>query len=93
MHSEIVQDGINALGLGRDLALDPIEEVDPVGSGATIIGMSQSRAIGRLEGAKVVAPARASIVDLLPGPLGWLCLAAEEPLPREGLGSFGSHLV
>jgi len=48
MGAEIVNHGINPLDGGIDPGLDIAEEVNPVGRGATIVGVRQGRAAGRL---------------------------------------------
>ena len=68
--AEVVGHGIDPLDRGIDPGFDLAQEVDPVGRGAAIIGVSKGRAAGRLEGPENLAAAPPAVVDLLFGTFG-----------------------
>jgi hypothetical protein len=69
--AEVVSHRLDPLDRGIDPSLDLAEEVDPVGCGAAVVGMSESRAAGRLERPEDIAATASAIVDLLFGPFGF----------------------
>jgi hypothetical protein len=71
---EVIHYGIDPLGGRVDLGLDPAQKINPIGSGAALVGCDQGRSRGRLEGAEHIAgDTPPAIVDLLGGPFCLSC--------------------
>src|SRR5215212_8770346 len=91
---EVVEDCIDALARRIDPGLDRAQEIDPVGRRAALVGLSESLAAGRLEGAENIAGnTAAAVIDLLPGPFGLGTRRPDELPAWMALGLLRSHLV
>ena len=91
---EVVDHGVDPLGIGRDPALDLLEEVDPVRGGPAFVGCGEGGACGRLQGAEDVACDIApAVVDLLSGPLRSRSGRLDQALPGIALARLWPHLV
>src|SRR6185312_82865 len=66
---EIVYHRVDPFDPGVDPALDRAEEIDPVRSGAALVGFRKCLPRSRSEGAEDIALAASAVVDLLLGPL------------------------
>jgi hypothetical protein len=65
MDVQVVEDRVDSLRLGRDPDLDLLQEVDPVGDRAPVVGLGEGVAGGRPEGAEDASLAAPAVVDLL----------------------------
>src|SRR5918997_3887531 len=93
MAAQGVGNGVNALDLLRQPALDLLQEGHPVGGAAARVGPGESSARRGTEGAEDVALAAPAVVDLLPGPArGWR-LWPHQVSAQVALGADGAHLV
>ena len=91
---EVVDDCIDTLARRIDPGLDRAQEIDPVGRRAALIGLGESLAAGRLEGAENIAGnTAAAVIDLLPGPFGLGTRRPDELPAGMALGLLRSHLV
>src|SRR3954469_17356280 len=91
---EVVDHGVDPLGIGHDPALDLLEEVEPVRGGPALVGCGEGGACGRLQGAEYVACDIApAVVDLLSGPLRLWPGRLDQALPGIALARLRPHLV
>ena len=91
---EVVDHGVDPLGIGHDPALDLLEEVDPVRGGPALVGRGEGGACGWLQRAEHVARDIApAVVDLLSGPLGLRPGRLDQTLPGIALAGLWSRLV
>jgi hypothetical protein len=70
MRAQVIHDGVHSLRRARDPALNVVEEVDPMRTAASRIGMREGLAGGRTKRAKDIAFGAAAIIDLLSGSAG-----------------------
>ena len=66
MDVEIVQNGIDCLCFLRDPSVDALQELDPIGHGASRIGLREGLARGGSKGPKDIALASPTRINLLP---------------------------
>src|SRR5260370_21778558 len=90
---EIVQNGVHALDLRRELVLHVLQEIDPMGNGAARIVLGEGLSRSWLKRPEDIALATSAVVDLLPGPLRGARGRAEPAPASKRLGRFGPHLV
>src|SRR4051812_30391328 len=93
MAAEIVGDGVDPLGLGRQPALHRFQEGHPVPGAAARVGSGESGAGGGAEGTEDVALATSAIVDLLSGPARGRRLRPHQVSAWVTLGAERAHLV
>jgi hypothetical protein len=91
---EVVEHGVDPLGLRPDPGLDLAQEVDPVRGCAALVGRGEGRPRGRLSGAEHVARDIApAVVDRLSGPLGLRPGRLDQALPGIALAGLRPHFV
>src|SRR4051794_29558663 len=91
---EGIDDCIDRLARRIDPGLDRAQEIDQVGRRAALMGLGESLAAGRLEGAENRAGnTAAAVIDLLPGPFGLGTRRPDELPAWMALGLPRTHLV
>lgn len=89
MRTQVIHDRGHSLGRARDPDLNVVEEVDPMRTAPSWIGMGEGFAGLGTECPEDVALGAATIIDLLPGPLGWSRLALHQCPTRVALALTG----
>src|SRR5215470_19235981 len=98
MDVEIVQNGIDGLCFLRDPSVDALQELDPIGNGASRIRLREGLARRGSKGPKDIALASPTIINLLPsafcggrwlGDRGW----SYQCLARKALRRLRPHLI
>src|SRR5918998_2031757 len=93
MGAQVIHDRVHPLSRARDPGLNVVKEVDPMGAAPTRIGMREGlsrRGTKRTEDVAFGAP---TIIDLLPGALGWSRAGRHQRPARVALGAHWPHLV
>jgi hypothetical protein len=80
--TQLIHDRVHPPGRARDPALNVVEEVDPIRTAPSWIGMRKGFARRRTKRAKDIAFGAAAIVDLLSGALGRSGLCPHQDDPR-----------
>lgn len=93
VHIQVVEDGIDALLVRRDVVIDPAQEINEVRFGAPRIAPGPAVTRRFSQRPKHMALSTASIINLLLGPPRWARLDVNGLLAGITLGGFRPHLV